>query len=157
MKKKSQIIAGESTLLDNKHLKKHGIEYFAAISKDLFIVTSNPQHPAYSVKKDNVHILYYPKLDLKKMMEDLYDKYSCHELTIQSGSTLNAEFMHHKLIDYLDVVVAPILIGGDNTSSLIGGESLKNETELSKLGILKLEEAETLKDSYLRLKYKVIG
>mgnify|MGYP003399673198 CR=1 FL=1 len=144
-------------LLDNKHLKKHGIEYFAAISKDLIIVTSNPQHPAYSVKKDNVHILYYPKLDLKKMMEDLYDKYSCHELTIQSGSTLNAEFMHHKLIDYLDVVVAPILIGGDNTSSLIGGESLKNETELSKLGILKLEKAETLKDSYLRLKYKVIG
>lgn len=56
----------------------------------------------------------------------------------------------------LDIVVAPILIAGDQTASLIGGKSLNSPEELHNLGILQLEKAETLEDYYLRLRYKVI-
>lgn len=143
-------------LLDNHHLTKHGVEYFCAISKEIIIVTSNKKHPAFSLKANNLHILYYPNLNLQVMLEDLYENYQCEEITIQSGSTINAEFLHNKLLDYLDIVVAPILIGGDQTASLIGGKSLNSPEEFHNLGILQLEKAETLEDSYLRLRYKVI-
>lgn len=144
-------------LLDNHHLTAHGIEYFCNLSKDFIIVTSNPDHPAFKVEADNLHILYYEEVNLQRVLEDLYQKFHCDTLTVQSGATLNAEFLRHKLFDYLDIVVAPVLIGGEDTASLIGGKSLMSTDELYKLGILRLEKVETLEDSYIRLKYKVIG
>ncbi|MGN0205291.1 MAG: dihydrofolate reductase family protein [Coprococcus sp.] len=144
-------------LLDNHHLTAHGIEYFCALSKDFIIVTSNPDHPAFKVEADNLHILYYEEVNFQRVLEDLYQKFHCDTLTVQSGATLNAEFLRQKLFDYLDIVVAPVLIGGEDTASLIGGKSLMSTDELYKLGILRLEKVEVLEDSYIRLKYKVIG
>ncbi len=60
-----------------------------------------------------------------------------------------------KLFDYIDIVVAPVLVGGKDTSTLIDGESLFSQKELSKLGVLKLQECVVLEDSYLRLRYEV--
>lgn len=57
----------------------------------------------------------------------------------------------------VDVVVAPILIGGKDTSTLIDGQSLMSESELSQLMALKLEECVVLENSYLRLRYKVMN
>ena len=54
------------------------------------------------------------------------------------------------------IVIAPILIGGKDTSTLIDGKSLLLESELSQLGVLKLQECIVLEDSYIRLRYKVI-
>ncbi|MCH4183812.1 MAG: dihydrofolate reductase family protein [Prevotella sp.] len=144
-------------LLDNHHLNVHGVEYFCALSKLFVLVTSNPNHPAFSIKKDNLSVLYYEDLNFTTMLEDLHEKYDCERLTIQSGATLNAEFLRNKLFDFVDVVVAPVLIGGTETASLIGGTSFHSPNELEKLGILRLEKADVLKDSYLRLRYKVIG
>lgn len=69
---------------------------------------------------------------------------------------MNGLFLREKLFDYIDVVVAPVLIGGKDTSTLIDGKSLQSERELSQLGVLKLQECTVLEDSYLRLRYKVI-
>ncbi|MCM1254242.1 MAG: deaminase, partial [Clostridium sp.] len=41
-------------------------------------------------------------------------------------------------------------------STLIDGKSLIAESELSKLGVLKLQECVILENSYLRLKYEII-
>ena len=60
------------------------------------------------------------------------------------------------MFDYVDIVVAPVLIGGKDTSTLIDGQSLLSESELSKLGVLKLLECKILENSYLRLRYEVI-
>lgn len=65
------------------------------------------------------------------------------------------EFIHVRL-HYVDIVIAPVLIGGKETSTLIDGESLTTMDDLKKLGVLQLESCETLKYSYIRLKYKVI-
>ena len=77
-------------------------------------------------------------------------------ITIQSGGTLNGLFLREKLFDYIDIVVAPVLIGGKDTSTLIDGKSLLSKSELSQLGVLKLQECTVLEDSYIRLRYKVI-
>lgn len=144
-------------LIDNNHLNEHGIRYFCALSKQFVLVTSNENHPAFKIKEDNLHIIYQNKLSLKDVLTKLKTEYGCKRITIQSGGTLNRLFLHEKLIDYIDIVVAPILIGGKDTSTLIDGKSLLSESELSKLGVLKLQECVVLEDSYLRLRYEVIS
>ena len=143
-------------IIDNKHLMKHGIRYFCALSKQFVLVTSNKNHPAFEIQEDNLHIIYQNELSLKDVLTKLKSEYSCERITIQTGGTLNGLFLREKLIDYIDIVVAPVLIGGKDTSSLIDGKSLLSESELSQLGVLKLQECIVLENSYLRLCYEVI-
>ena len=78
-------------------------------------------------------------------------------ITIQSGGTLNAVFVREKLIDHISIVVAPALIGGRNTSTVIDGESLHSEIDLKNIKALKLIKCNILKDSYLHIQYDVIN
>lgn len=144
-------------VIDNSHLTEHGVRYFCALSKEAVIVTSNPRHPAFDVSEDNLHVLLQPELDLRAMLEYLYAERGCARVTVQTGGTLNGLFLRQKLFDYVDIVVAPVLVGGADTSSLIDGASLKSPDELRGLGALRLERCDALADSYIRLRYKVIG
>ena len=143
-------------LIDNTHLKEHGIRYFCALSKQLVLITSNKNHPAFGVEEDNLHILYQKELSLKDALTKLKSEYGCERITIQTGGALNGLFLREKLIDYIDIVVAPVLIGGKDTSTLIDGKSILSENDLSNLGVLKLQECVVLENSYLRLCYEVI-
>ncbi len=144
-------------LIDNTHLQAQGIRYFCALSKQFVLLTSNEKHPAFEMEENNLHIIYQKEFSLKDALARLKAEYGCERITIQTGGTLNALFLREKLIDYVDVVVAPVLIGGKDTSTLIDGKSLLAESELSNLGILKLQECKVLENSYLRLRYEVIG
>lgn len=144
-------------LLVNNHLNEDGIRYFCALSKEFVLITSNKDHPAFSVKEDNLHIIYQNQISLPDALRKLKSEYGCQRITIQSGGTLNGLFLREKLFDYIDIVVAPVLIGGRETSTLIDGKSLLAESELSKLGVLKLQECEVLENSYLRLRYQVVN
>lgn len=142
-------------MIDNKHLKTSGINYFCALSQKFVLITTNPEHPAFSVDADNLHIIFMKELSLARALEMLKADYGCERLTIQSGGTLNSLFLREGLFDFVDIVIAPILVGGRETSTLIDGESIKSEDELSRLGVLKLIECTPLEDSYLRLRYEV--
>ena len=89
-------------------------------------------------------------------MKDLKKDYGVEKITIQSGGTLNGEFLRNNLIDYVNVVIAPLLVGGANTNTLIDGKAIKEVEELNKLKALKLIECNILEDSYINLKYEVI-
>ena len=143
-------------VIDNSHLTEHGIRYFCALSKEFVLITSNTAHPAFQVDADNLHIICQSELSLADALAKLKSEFGCQRLTIQSGGTLNGMFLREKLFDFIDVVVAPVLIGGKDTSTLIDGQSLLSECELSQLGVLQLQECTVLEDSYLRLRYKVI-
>lgn len=143
-------------LLDNSHLNENGVRYFCARSKQFVLLTSNPDHPAFNVKEDNLGIIFQEEFSLKQALMTLKEKYECERLTVQSGGTVNGIFLREKLLDYVDIVVAPVLIGGKDTSSLIDGQSLTSTDELSKLGVLRLIDCIKLEDSYLRLRYEVI-
>ena len=144
-------------LLDNSHLNENGVRYFCALSKQFVLLTSNPDHPAFNVKEDNLGIIFQEEFSLKQALMTLKEKYGCERLTVQSGGTVNGIFLREKLLDYVDIVVAPVLIGGKDTSSLIDGQSLTSTDELSKLGVLRLIDCIKLEDSYLRLRYEVIS
>lgn len=143
-------------IIDNHHLTQQGIRYFCARSKEFVLVTSNADHPAFQVNEDNLHIICQSKLSLPDALAKLKSEYGCERITIQSGGTLNGLFLREKLFDYIDIVIAPVLIGGKDTSTLIDGKSLLSESELSQLGVLNLQECKVLENSYLRLRYQVI-
>ncbi|MCM1055732.1 MAG: dihydrofolate reductase family protein [Bacteroides sp.] len=143
-------------IIDNKHLNENGIRYFCALSKEFVLITTNKKHSAFNVEERNLHIIYQDELSLKDALIKLKSEYGCEKITIQTGGTLNSLFLREKLFDYVDIVIAPVLIGGKDTSTLIDGKSLTAESELSKLGVLKLEECVILENSYLRLKYEII-
>ena len=144
-------------IIDNGHLDGHGVRYLCALSKELVLITSNREHPAFSVEENNIHIIYQEKLSAKDALARLKSEYGCERLTIQTGGTLNGLFLREKLFDYVDIVVAPVLIGGKDTATLIDGRSLLSKQELSELGALKLRECVVLENSYLRLRYQVIS
>ena len=143
-------------ILDNHHLTEHGVQYFSAFSKEYVLVTTNPEHPGFGVEADNLHIILQKELSLSEMLITLKSDFGCERITIQSGGTLNSLFLREKLFDYIDVVVAPVLIGGKDTATLVDGESLRNGCGLDKLGTLELVEFIKLDNSYIRLRYKVI-
>lgn len=64
--------------------------------------------------------------------------------------------LRRKLIDQLDIVVAPLLVGGRDTPTLVDGTSILDQTQLGLLGALKLTGCDVLEDSYLRLRYQVL-
>lgn len=143
-------------LLDNHHLTEHGVRYFCAKSKKAVVITSNASHPAFHVDAENLHIIYQDRLSLGDALARLKQECGCERLTVQSGGTVNGLFLREKLLDYVDIVVAPVLIGGKDTPTLIDGRALISNTELSELCVLKLMDCSVLKDSYIRLRYEVI-
>ena len=144
-------------LLDNRHLTGQGVRYFCARSRQFVLVTANRHHPAFGIHEANLHIIFQERPSLTDALVRLKQDCGCEQLTIQSGGTLNGAFLREKLLDYVDVVVAPVLVGGKDTPTLIDGASLETKAALSALGALELTDCTVLSHSYLRLRYKVIS
>ena len=147
-------------IIDNEpHLNKIGVDNFLKKSKKLYIITTNKNHPAFNRKdEDNLEIIHYKKeIDFVDLFNKLKQNYGIKRVTIQTGGTLNSIFLRNKLIDKISIVVAPTLIGGKDTSSLIDGKSLSSVKELDLIKALKLTEVKKLNDSYLHLRYDVIN
>ena len=146
-------------IIDNApHLNERGIDYLCRWVGKLILVTTNSEHPAYELrdKYDNLVIFGYEKLDLAQVLTDMYDQFGAERLTIQSGGSLNGAFLREDLIDYVNVVVAPVLVGGKDTPTLIDGEAISTTEELDKIRPMKLIECKALNDSYVQLRYEVI-
>ncbi len=148
-------------VVDSKpHLNAHGCGYLAKKYKTLYLITTNKNHPFSNLKQKYSHIkiiLYANKINFIDAFRRLGNEHIIDKMTIQSGSTLNAHLLRLGLIDEISIVIAPCLIGGENTKSLIGGDSIRTEKDLEKIKPLKLVSCELLKNSYLHLKYEVIN
>lgn len=145
-------------IIDNRpHLTAKGVTYLLQKTKKLILVTINKKHPAFKIKADNLIVLSYSKrIDLKQLFNQLKTVHKINRLTLQSGSTMNAELIRNGLVDAVSIVVAPCLIGGKDTAALMGGKSLFSDKDLNQLMPLKLKKATVLKNSYLHLQYSVV-
>lgn len=146
-------------VIDNKpHLTERGLGYMTKWGKFLYLVTTNKNHPAFKLKgKLPIEIIFYEsEIDLADLLRKM-KRYGAKRITIQTGGTLNALWLRLGLIDNISLVIAPCIIGGANTQSLVGGESIHTLEDLHKIKALKLVENRTLKDSYIHLLYKVIN
>jgi 2,5-diamino-6-(ribosylamino)-4(3H)-pyrimidinone 5'-phosphate reductase len=140
------------------HLTASGCEYFARRSRELYLITSNADHPLFRLtdRPSNVHILLYRDgIDFRDALARLRGEFGISQLTIQTGGELNAHLLRLGLIDCVSIVVAPCLVGGRDTQALVGGESLHSQDDLRHLRALRLLSCEPLGDSYVHLSYEV--
>ncbi len=146
-------------IVDNgPHLTKTGVENLLRKCEILFLVTTNKNHPAYSVNDAQLKIVFYnSKIEFGDLFIKLRKEYGAKRVTIQSGGTLNSILLREGLLDELSLVVAPALIGGRETSTLIDGNSLRTDSDLSEIKALKLKEVNKLENSYLHLVYQIIN
>jgi 2,5-diamino-6-(ribosylamino)-4(3H)-pyrimidinone 5'-phosphate reductase len=147
-------------IIDNKpHLNDIGVEYFIKMAKTFYLVTTNKNHPIFKYKEtENMEILYYEKeIDFIDLFNQLKCKYNIEKMTLQTGGTLNSIILRNNLIDKLSVVVAPALVGGKDTSTLIDGYSLQTFDDLKNIKVLKLVDIIRLDDSYINIKYDIIN
>jgi 2,5-diamino-6-(ribosylamino)-4(3H)-pyrimidinone 5'-phosphate reductase len=140
------------------HLTASGCEYFTRRARELYLITSNPDHPLFGLtnRHSNIHtLLYRDGIDFRDAMARLRGEFGISRLTIQTGGELNAHLLRLGLIDYVSLVVAPCLVGGRDTQTLVGGESLHSQDDLRHMRALRLLSCEPLGDSYLHLSYEV--
>jgi len=147
-------------LVDNEpHLNERGLRFLASWLQRVYIVTSNKKHPAFRLKTELTNIstiLLSKKMDFNKLFHIIAKDYGIKRMTIQSGGKMNARLMRDGLVDRISLVVAPLIVGGSTTPTLVDGEALHRVRELDKLVPLKLVKIEKLKHSFLHLTYKVI-
>ena len=148
-------------VIDRKpHLNEQGLTYLSRWLKHLYIVTDNKRHPGFALSStlENLGLIYYSEgVDLSDLLIRLKEEYAIDRLTVQCGGTLNAALIKQRLIDHISIVVAPLLVGGRTTPSLVDGLSFQSQEELIKLKALKLVGCTRLKQSYLHLEYDVIN
>lgn len=148
-------------VVDNKpHLTAHGVEFLAHKFGTLVIVTTDKTHPAYGIKEQypNIVVLHYnDAIDFTDLFAKLKTEHSADRMTIQSGGELNAILLRAGLIDNVLVVIAPCLVGGRTTATLVDGNPLQTVEDLTKIRPLKFKACTPLEDSYVRLEYEVIN
>ncbi len=147
-------------IIDRKpHLTKNGMNYLINSFKSIYIVTNNKNHPAFVFKEiKELTIIYYPNaINIEDLFVKLKQDYKIEKLSIQSGGTLNALFLKKNLIDHVSLIIAPCLIGGKTTPTLIDGIAPKTEEDLFNIKALKLKKCEALKYSYIHVYYDVIN
>lgn len=144
-------------IVDNKpHLSKTGVDNLLRKCKTLYLATTNKNHPAFKNKSENLQILFYRnKINFVNLFTKLRNKYNVDRVTIQSGGTMNSILIREKLIDQVSIVMAPVLIGGKDTPTLVDGKSLISEKDLKNIQSMKLKEVKQLSNSYLHLLYKI--
>ena len=142
-------------VVDDQRLTARGIENLLQRTENLIIVTSNRRHPAFQVEDPRSDVVVAdPPLDFDHIFRQLADR-GISELTVQSGGTLNATLVRSGLIHYVSVVVAPVLVGGRSTPTLIDGDPPNSDSDLAFLRPLELLSARPLDGSYLHLRYAV--
>lgn len=144
---------------NNPHLTDKGIDYLCHWVDKLILVTTNKKHIAYSLTNqyNNLDIIYQDNLNLTELLKTIKQKYNAKKITIQSGGNLNELFLKENLIDYVNIVIAPLLVGGKDTPTLIDGQSITDTKDLTKLKALQLIDCNKLNNSYIQLIYKVLN
>ena len=92
---------------------------------------------------DNVEIIQCDKeengsIDLKCLLETLYER-GIKTLMVEGGSTVIWSFLKHKLVDDLFVYIGPMIIGGKDTPTLVGGPGIKDSDGLISLKIISIK------------------
>ena len=145
-------------IIDNKpHLTRKGVDNLIKRTKKLMIVTTNKQHPAHAIVDEKLEIFEYEeRIDFKNLFASLASK-GVERITIQSGGELNAVLIRAGLIDELSIVIAPVIVGGNDTPTLVDGTSISSVEELRQLRPLELIEAKPLSNSFVHMKYRVLN
>ncbi|HIH39950.1 MAG TPA: 2,5-diamino-6-(ribosylamino)-4(3H)-pyrimidinone 5'-phosphate reductase [Halobacteria archaeon] len=118
------------------------------------IVTSKkaPTENIDAIRRKGVDVMVCgeDKVDLKLLMENLYD-IGIKKLMVEGGPTILWNILKDRLVDEIKIIHLPIIVGGRDTPSLVGGEGIK---ELEDIIFAELKETRVLGTDLLT-EYKI--
>ncbi len=89
---------------------------------------------AIESKGHKVFLFQKEKLDFKEIWEFLYKK-GIRSILVEGGSNVNWQLVKNNLVDEVRLIHIPVIVGGEDIPTLVGGEGFK---ALSKLLHLRL-------------------
>lgn len=142
-------------VIDSHHLNDYTLERLSHKYERVVVASTRPREFSYT--NSNIDIEVFPAMSCEvlpqALLERLYSAYGIKEVCLQGGGTLNAAFIRNDCVDYIDVVVAPLIVGGRTVPSIVDGV---NPVELHELRGLSLVDVVRLKHNYIRLIYQVL-
>lgn len=138
-------------VLDHKRdLTPEGINYLSLCVTKLILVCGK-KHPIAKKRKlpKNVSIIYQPRFDRTDLLKQLHSR-RVKKVTLQSAGKLNAKWVNDGLVDFLTIIIYPLLIGSSGTSIL----------KSSKISIpkpLRLMDSRPFGFNYIALNYQVLN
>lgn len=144
-----KVVPITNVVIDNRHLTPIGIRNVIKSYEKVIIVT-NRERP--SIPCD---VIRYDGYNFWPVFKQLFSKFGCKRLTIQTGGTLNTELLRQGLIDEIRIIMAPIIVGGKDTPTSFDGRSITSKEKLYNIKSLTLISINTLKHNYVEMIYKV--
>ncbi len=110
------------------------------------------------LKKKNIQVIICKneekKVDLKDLLKRLGKK-GITSILLEGGGKLNASFLQNKLIDKLNIFIAPKIVGGKKAPGFIMGngiESLKDAYQLTSIDVKRFGD-DILLEAYIKESY----
>ena len=118
-----------------------------------------PEKKLESLKKKNIEIIICKSKDDRVDLKDLLKKLGKKGITsilLEGGGELNASFLQEKLVDKLNIFIAPKIIGGKKAPGFVlgnGFESLNDAYQLTKIKVKHFGD-DILLEAYIKEKYE---
>lgn len=89
-------------------------------------------------------------VDFGLLLPELYQR-GIKKLMVEGGSSINWEFVKNRYVDEIKIIHLPVIVGGENVPTFVGGEGFKSLTKVLKLKIQKFFQI----DDFLISEWKV--
>lgn len=140
-------------VIDNSHLTFRGRLHIANNCDQVVFVTKNDLDDRFL--PSNAKILKYNDFEPNYILRMLKGSFGVERLTIQTGGELNAQWAVNDAIDYIKIVIAPIIVGGCYTTTLVDGKNslMDSEYGLKMFSKFRLLGVSQLSDSFVCMDY----
>lgn len=145
-------------LTDCYDLTERAIEHIAKGCKELILVT-DITHRCYSRKVVTENMLVVCVSDMRNARDVMESLYACgvKSMTVQTGGRINSNLLRARVIDRVDLFIAPVIVGGVGVPTVADGRAISDVTRLSSLTALNLLSVKSYDGGLLRATYEVRG
>ena len=78
-------------------------------------------------------------VSIPKLLKILHNK-GIKKIIVEGGGTINWSFLKHGFVDELIITIAPYILGGSNSKTLVEGDGFKNLLSATKLKLKKIQK-----------------
>ena len=100
---------------------------FSKDAPTIIVTTSRaPEERVQKIRSTGAEVLVVGEdlVDFERLMPILYEK-GIRSLMVEGGASINWEFIRRGFVDEIRLIHLPVIVGGENVPTLVGGEGFK--------------------------------
>ncbi len=96
-----------------------------------------PKERVEAIKKTGAEVIVVGEnhIDLPLLLNVLFEDYGVSKLMVEGGPTLNHFMFQYHLVDEIRLIHLPLIVGGADTPSLVGGMHIESEDDMFRLSL----------------------